>query len=94
MGPPENLSGADRGWHRDLAPITQSSNQTNVRIRDSYSSQCNAPTRRSTNHSTMWRNGFRSGAIDALRLAGRALPPETWATLDELARKYEAAGDD
>jgi len=54
---------------------------------------CNALTRRSTSHSGVWRNGFRTGALDALRSAARWLPPDTWSALDQLARLYEQAGD-
>ncbi|HSS26058.1 MAG TPA: hypothetical protein VLL82_17050 [Mycobacterium sp.] len=32
-----------------------------------------------------WRHGFAFGFRDALRLAARRLPPETWHTLDRLA---------
>ncbi len=41
-----------------------------------------------------WREGFGYGFRDALRLAARELPPETWHTLDRLADEYELAGDD
>ena len=43
----------------------------------------------------LWRDGFRRGAVDALRLVGREIPdPRVWAVLDRLAERYElAAGD-
>lgn len=45
-------------------------------------------------YSQGWRAGFTAGAIDALRQAGRQLPPETWWTLDKLAQQYEQAHAD
>jgi hypothetical protein len=41
-----------------------------------------------------WRDGFRAGAADALRVAGRHLPPETWHAIEALADAYELAADD
>ncbi|MGO9155888.1 hypothetical protein [Mycobacterium sp.] len=41
-----------------------------------------------------WRDGFRAGAADALRVAGRRLPVETWHTIEALADAYELAGGD
>jgi hypothetical protein len=38
-----------------------------------------------TSTAETWREVFRRGARDALRLAARRLPPSTWAVLDELA---------
>jgi hypothetical protein len=41
-----------------------------------------------------WRDGFSAGAADALRVAGRHLPPETWHVVEALADQYDlAAGD-
>jgi hypothetical protein len=40
-----------------------------------------------------WREGFTSGAVDALRCARRRLPPETWPTLEQLADAYERASE-
>jgi hypothetical protein len=42
-----------------------------------------------------WRDGFRRGAVDALRVAAREIPdPQAWVVLDRLAEAYElAAGD-
>lgn len=47
-------------------------------------------------YATGWRNGFKAGAVDALRRAGRWLPPDpdTWAVLEDLADAYRLAGDD
>jgi hypothetical protein len=39
-----------------------------------------------------WRDGFTAGAIDALRQAGRQLPPESWHLVEALANAYELAG--
>jgi hypothetical protein len=41
-----------------------------------------------------WRDGFSAGAADALRVAGRHLPVETWHTIEALADAYELAGGD
>ena len=41
-----------------------------------------------------WREGFGYGFRDALRLAARELPPETWAVLGDLAERYGLAGGD
>jgi hypothetical protein len=42
----------------------------------------------------LWRDGFAHGFRDALRLAARELPPDTWAALDQLAERYDLAGGD
>ena len=65
MGPPENLGGAGRDWHRDLAP-NNNSNQFGVRFQISRFVDCSSATRRATSNSTLWRNGFRAGALDEL----------------------------
>jgi hypothetical protein len=56
----------------------------------------NANTRRSHigRYASGWRDGFRAGAADALRLAARLLPAETWHTLTRLADEYDLAGSD
>jgi hypothetical protein len=48
--------------------------------------------RQSGCYAAAWRHGFGHGFRDALRLAARRLPPETWRVLDELATDYELAG--
>jgi hypothetical protein len=40
-----------------------------------------------------WREVYARGFRDALRLAARRLPPDTWETLDRLPDDYELAGD-
>lgn len=40
----------------------------------------------------LYREGFARGFRDALRLAARRLPPETWPVLDALADEHELAG--
>ena len=45
-------------------------------------------------HTPGFREGFRRGAQDALRAAGRHLPPETWHIIEALADQYELAGSD
>lgn len=42
-------------------------------------------------HADTFRWGFGCGFRDALRLAARELPPETWHTLDKLADEYGLA---
>jgi hypothetical protein len=40
----------------------------------------------------LWRDGFRRGALDALRLAARGVDdPDVWVVLDELAERYALA---
>jgi hypothetical protein len=41
-----------------------------------------------------WKHGFAAGAADALRVAGRRLPVETWHIVEALASEYELAGSD
>ena len=41
-----------------------------------------------------WRDGFTAGAVDALRVAGRYLPVETWHIIEQLANQYDLAGSD
>jgi hypothetical protein len=52
------------------------------------------PPRHICSHSRASREGFGYGFRDALRLAGRRLPPDTWATLDRLADDYELTTSD
>lgn len=56
----------------------------------------NANTRRSHigRYAHAWRYGFGCGFRDALRLAARELPPDTWHTLEQLADRYDLAGGD
>ena len=56
--------------------------------------QGNAGPRNIGRYATGWRHGFCAGAIDALRLAARRLPPEAWNVLDDLADAYELAVSD
>jgi hypothetical protein len=56
--------------------------------------QGNAAPRHIGRYANGWRDGFRAGAADALRVAGRRLPAETWHIIEALADQYElAAGD-
>jgi hypothetical protein len=41
-----------------------------------------------------WRDGFKAGAADALRVAGRHLPAETWPALEALSSEFDLAGGD
>lgn len=41
----------------------------------------------------VWRDGFAYGFRDALRLAGRRLPPEARPIIDALADEYDLASD-
>jgi hypothetical protein len=54
----------------------------------------NAAPRHIGRYASGWRDGFRAGAADALRVAGRRLPVETWHIVEELADQYELAADD
>lgn len=51
-----------------------------------------APRRQCGRYADAWREGFAVGFQDALRLAARELPPETWAVLEQLAQRYDLAG--
>jgi hypothetical protein len=51
----------------------------------------NAAHRHIGRYTCGWRDGFTAGAIDALRLAARRLPPEAWNVLDKLADQYALA---
>jgi hypothetical protein len=54
--------------------------------------QPNAASRHLGRYTSGWRDGFKAGAVDALRLGARRLAPECWQVLDELASDYELAG--
>jgi len=54
----------------------------------------NAQRRQCGQYADAWQRGFGYGFRDALRLAARELPPETWHTLEALADQYELAGSD
>jgi hypothetical protein len=54
----------------------------------------NAADRHLGHYGGAWREGFGHGFRDALRIAARRLPPETWHTLAQLADEYELAGGD
>jgi hypothetical protein len=54
---------------------------------------CITGRRRVGLYASGWRDGFKAGAVDALRLAGRRLPVEAWNILDDLADAYELAGE-
>jgi hypothetical protein len=53
----------------------------------------NVGPRRCGRHADTFRWGFGCGFRDALRLAARRLPPETWDALDGLADEYDLAGE-
>ena len=53
--------------------------------------QPNAAPQHMGRYACGWREGFKAGAIDALRLAARRLPPQAWNVLDDLADAYELA---
>jgi len=92
-GPP----GKERpGAHHNAGPIRKSGPHQDHQPRPAYSRgprQCGL-------YASGWRDGFRAGAIDALRRAGRWLPgdpdtwPEIWAALDALADAYTLVGGD
>lgn len=56
--------------------------------------QPSAATRHLGCYPMAWRDGFGCGFRDALRLAGRRLPPHTWATLEAIASEFDLAGGD
>jgi hypothetical protein len=58
--------------------------------------ECNAALRHIGRYAAGWKAGFTAGAIDALRRAGRWLPPDpdSWAVPEDLADAYRLAGDD
>ena len=85
--PPDRRGGAPtpesaRRHHRRQSPLS----------RDQHPQGIAAP-RHLGRYASGWRDGFAAGAADALRCAGRQLPPETWAILEDLADAYELAGD-
>jgi hypothetical protein len=53
-------------------------------------SDSTVPPRQCGRYDEAWREGFRRGAIDALRLAARLVDdPHTWMVLSELNEWYE-----
>jgi hypothetical protein len=55
---------------------------------------CMPGRRRVGLYASGWRDGFKAGAADALRVAGRHLPAETWPVVEALASEYDLAGGD
>jgi hypothetical protein len=55
--------------------------------------QPNGAPRHLGRYAHAWREGFSYGFRDALRLAGRRLPPESWAVIEALADEFDLAGD-
>jgi hypothetical protein len=78
VGPPKEVSPVC-----DRATLTTAAMQVDTGKPTAATCQC---------HADVWREGFRRGFGDALRLAARRLPPETWHTLDALADEYGPAG--
>ncbi|OBI02922.1 hypothetical protein A5679_17375 [Mycobacterium scrofulaceum] len=60
---------------------------------DHYRKHSNHNPTRPRPYAAGWRDGFKAGALDALRQAGRWLPPDvhTWAILEDLAIAYSLA---
>jgi hypothetical protein len=57
--------------------------------------QDNAAPRHVGRFAGAWREGFGHGFRDALRLAGRRLPPEMWLVIEALSDEFDlAAGND
>jgi hypothetical protein len=85
-GPPEKER---PGAHHNARPFQKSGPHQAHQPAPAY----NRP-RQCGRYADAWRDGFGYGFRDALRLAGRRLPPEAWPTLDALADEYELAADD
>jgi hypothetical protein len=86
-GPPDG-EGRPHPWKP--ATTAESDNST-------YATKPSAATRQCRRNSGAWlfRDGFRRGAIDALRLAARRIDdPHALVVLDGLADRYELAGGD
>ena len=75
------------GAHHNAGPIRKSGPHQGHQPRPAYSR-----SRQCGRYADTWREGFAYGFRDALRLAARQLPPETWSTLAELADRYALAG--
>lgn len=84
-GPPEERGGAPTGSARH--------HQRQSLAKEDQHPQFNRLGRRCGRHADAWRWGFGCGFRDALRLAARQLPPETWDTLEALADQYELASE-
>jgi hypothetical protein len=84
MGPNEVEAGVPH--HENDRPSTHDSSNSHA-----SSDTHNRTSKRSP--ASAWRDGYRRGALDGLRRAGRRLPPECWAILEDLADEYELAGD-
>jgi hypothetical protein len=82
-----------RGGGPDSNPGTARHHRRQSLIKDQHP-QDKAP-RHLGRYASGWRDGFAAGAADALRVAGRRLPVETWHIVEALADAYElAAGDE
>ncbi len=98
MRPPE--VGDGRPPEREPANVEkvgyQATNYTSTSHQPSgrHTADCSVRRPHTGRYACGWRDGFRAGAADALRVAGRRLPVETWHTIEALADAYELAGGD
>ena len=81
--PPDRRGGAPTPESADHHPTT-----TRYRFRSNSHSIGHQPA--VGRYAAGWQHGFTAGALDALRLVGRQLPPESWAIVEQLADAYEA----
>ncbi|WP_322859151.1 hypothetical protein U8D42_03980 [Mycobacterium europaeum] len=94
---------ATRGPDRGPGPLTTdpatgkvvpTPHDTEADTRPQHRVHSNARRPRLGMYACGWRAGFAAGAADALRVAGRRLPVETWHIIEVLADQYELAADD
>jgi hypothetical protein len=92
LGPPEKERPGD---HHDARPDQKVADGTTNRAnRTAPTRRCggNAPVGR---RACVFREGFRRGALDALRVAQREInDPAVWVTLSRLADRYDRDPDD
>ena len=88
LGPPENGEGRTPTDPADAQRI--GSHQTTTHGNGSHRAPVCCGGR-----AHFGRDGFRRGAVDALRVACREIPdPDVWAVLHRIAERYELAGGD
>jgi hypothetical protein len=85
--PPDEWDGAPTAGSADHHPNTTRHHPSGISHRSGHRPALGR-------YAAGWRHGFTAGAIDALRCAGRQLPPEAWNVLEELADAYELASAD
>jgi hypothetical protein len=87
VGPRGNPEGTD-----NTTPTTSKHHQAGYPHSNRGWRQCRCNTR-FHRHADAWREGFRRGAIDALRVAAREIDdPAAWAVLVQLCDRYDPDG--